>query len=286
MNAETVCQRQAGDWRDFARQAACAARNTVRDMFCNVGRGALGLVFPQACISCGQEMGAGDSMPLDAPFCQECFAELRSNVRSQCARCAAPLPMSVVQSQDIGAETPKQCAHCSDRRYWFHRAIAAGTYTGQLRKLVLRMKRAEQNSASLAMGRFVWHCCGDQLAAARPDVIVPIPMHWRRHLHHGTNSAALLAEVLSRRLGAPRGNSLLRRNRNTAPQFTLSPPQRRANVRGCFVARGRRRLENAHVLLVDDIMTSGATCNEAARVLRKAGARRVTIVVAARAVSQ
>jgi predicted amidophosphoribosyltransferase len=108
-------------------------------------------------------------------------------------------------------------------------------------------------------------------------------MHWRRRFLRGTNSAAVLAEALADKLQLPLRRRLLRRRRYTRPQFSLSPPERRANVRGAFSVGAGYPLQEAHVLLVDDIMTSGATCNEAARTLRKAGARRVTVVVAARA---
>jgi ComF family protein len=145
------------------------------------------------------------------------------------------------------------------------------------------MKRAEANWVSRAIGQLVWERCRAALVAANPDIVVPVPMHWRRRIVHGTNSAALLAEVLAGQLQKPLSNRLLRRRRHTLPQFSLSTSQRRANVRGCFAVRLAKRLENSHVLLVDDIMTSGATCHEAARELRAAGASRVTVVVAARA---
>jgi ComF family protein len=163
--------------------------------------------------------------------------------------------------------------------------MAAGRYSGRLRELILKMKRAEQNSVSLAIGQLLWHCRGDALRELHADLAVPVPLHWRRRLTHGTNSAALVAEVLAGRLKIPLADNVLRRRRHTRPQFSLSPHQRRENVRGAFEARGGKRLAASHVLLVDDIMTSGATCNEAARMLRKSGARRVTVVVAARTVT-
>ena len=264
------------------RKLAGAATRVARI----VPRGALGLVFPTVCVSCGQEVADHNACDLDVPFCRPCLAELPLNSRSVCARCAAPLPGGVEPVPVSGTARPKDCLHCHGRRFRFQSAISAGRYTGRLRDLVLRMKSADENYVALAMGRLIWEHCGGQLNDLSADVLVPVPMHWRRRMAHGTNSAALLAEVLAQRLQKPLHNRLLRRSRNTAPQFSLSPPQRRANVRGCFTAKASKRLENAHVLLVDDIMTSGATCNEAARVLRQAGAGRVTVVVAARAVSQ
>jgi predicted amidophosphoribosyltransferase len=167
---------------------------------------------------------------------------------------------------------------------WFNETVAVGLYSGILREMVLRMKRVEGDPLSLAMGELIWRRCGPRLASLGADVVVPIPSHWRRRLVHRTNSAALLAEVLSSRLGLPLAERLLRRRRHTARQSELSPLQRWENVRQAFCVRAGYHLDEAHVLVVDDILTTGATCSEASRALRKAGASRVTVVVAARAI--
>jgi predicted amidophosphoribosyltransferase len=145
------------------------------------------------------------------------------------------------------------------------------------------MKTASGNRLSLAVGELVWTRCRSALAELECDLVAPVPMHWRRRLAHGTNSAAVLGEVLAKRLRKPLAERLLRRHRNTLPQFDLSPSERRENVRGAFAVRKGYSIEKTHVLLVDDIMTSGATCNEAARMLRRAGAGRISVIVVARA---
>jgi predicted amidophosphoribosyltransferase len=168
---------------------------------------------------------------------------------------------------------------------WFDETLAAGLYDGRLRELVLRMKQAQGDPLSLAVGELIWNQCGQRLAAAAPDVVAPIPLHWRRRLTHRTNSAALLAEVLAQHLRVPLAERLLRRRRHTRRQSDLTPPQRWENVRRAFAVSGGYHLNQAHVLLVDDILTTGATCSEAARALRAGGAMRVTVVIAARAVN-
>jgi ComF family protein len=255
-------------------QLALRAAGSLRGLRC----AALDLIFPAACMSCGDELGADDFDAGEIPFCRACLAEFALSPGGACLRCAAPLPGGAVQPQRSTG-----CVHCQGRRFWFHGAMAAGRYTGRLRDLVLRMKQAEENALSLAMGRLIWERCRERLLAAEVDVVAPVPLHWRRRMAHGTNSAAVLAEILSARLRVPTSSRALRRCRNTPPQFSLSTSERRVNVRGAFAARAGRRIRDAHVLLVDDIMTSGATCNEAARMLRQAGARRVTVVVATRA---
>jgi ComF family protein len=167
---------------------------------------------------------------------------------------------------------------------WFHETIAAGLYEGRLRELLLRMKSDKGDPISLAMGKLLWYLRAERLRQLKIDVVVPIPLHWRRRLFHRTNSAAVLAEVLAGQLRAPLADGLLRRRIATRPQSEMTPPQRWKNVRQAFRVGGSYHLRSAHVLLVDDILTTGATCSEAARTLRKAGAERVTVAVVGRGI--
>jgi ComF family protein len=154
-----------------------------------------------------------------------------------------------------------------------------------MRQWLLQVKRRQGDLLSLAAGRLIWQHHQDRLTAAKPDVVVPIPMHWRRRWSHGTNSAAVVGEVLAGRLRTPLADGLLRRRRYTPPQFSLPPSERKANVRGAFAVRVGYHLNQASVILVDDILTTGSTCSEAARALKRAGAARVTVVVAGRTMS-
>jgi ComF family protein len=124
---------------------------------------------------------------------------------------------------------------------------------------------------------------GARLAELRADVIVPVPMFWTRRLLRGVNSPEILAESLAGRLDLPVLRRVLVRTRNTLPQFSLPPSERFPNVRGAFRVRRGYDLSGARVLLVDDVLTTGATSSEAARALRSAGAEAVLVAVAARA---
>jgi len=246
----------------------------------------LELVFPSACTSCQAELSSEQLGEPGIPICSACIDEIELIEGPTCGRCGAPVPQIAPArgepaTRDFRADG---CPRCRGRKLWFDEMIAAGLYSNRLRELVLRMKRAEGDALSLAVGRLLWQQCGARLSAAAADVVVPIPLHWRRRLAHRTNSAAILGEVVSRQLGLPLADRLLRRRRHTKPQASVTPVQRWENVRQAFTVRVGYHLNNAHVLLVDDILTTGATCSEAARALRKAGAARVTVGVAARAI--
>jgi ComF family protein len=145
------------------------------------------------------------------------------------------------------------------------------------------MKRPTGEGLAIAVAHLLADHTGSQLVEFEPDVVVPIPMHWTRRLVRGTNSAETLAEVLARRGRLPIARRLLVRLRKTLPQFNLHPGERVRNIRGAFRVRAGYHLDAARVLLVDDILTTGATCSEASRVLLAAGAAQTTVAVVARA---
>ena len=116
----------------------------------------------------------------------------------------------------------------------------------------------------------------------RFDVIVPMPLHWRKRLQRGFNQAELLGRQVSNRTGIPLVNALKRRKR-TDPQAGLTRAQRRTNVAGAFEVRRPADVQGRHVLLIDDVLTTGATASACSAVLKRAGASRVTVLTLARA---
>ena len=238
-----------------------------------IGSGAVELVYPAACVGCGTELDSAPAPGHQDLICRACLERLALFDGALCSRCGA----TVVANGDRD-----ECPRCRGVKLWFDETAALGEYDGLLREWVLEMKDHRGDRLALALAELVWERCGERLRASQPDVVVPVAMHWRRRCSRGTNGAAIMAERLARRLGVPLAVGLLRRERNTPPQFTLPPSQRRANVRGAFSVNAGYHLSRARVLVVDDILTTGATCSEAARVLKRSGAAYVAAVVAAR----
>ena len=144
----------------------------------------------------------------------------------------------------------------------------------------MKSRRGERLAA--AMGQLLVHWRGRQLTDLGAQLVVPIPMHWSRRLERGINSPEILAHCLGRHLGIPVRRRLLVQTRRTALQATLKPGQRFQNIRGAFGLRSKCRLEGVSVLLVDDVLTTGATGSEAAKVLKRAGAAHVAVAALAR----
>ncbi|MEX0677697.1 MAG: ComF family protein [Pirellulales bacterium] len=229
----------------------------------------LDLVFPPVCACCRDAVEPGSF----APVCAACRAAL-VDARPGCPRCGASIPP--------GGD-PQKCARCRDKRFHFDRVSRLGVYQGALRSAVLRIKRSHQRALAVALAELLAESAAAPLAALAPDVVVPVPMHWTRKLWRGANSPDAIAKRLAAHLGLPARPDLLVRCRRTAPQASLSHSRRRANVRGAFRARRDPDLPGARILLVDDIMTTGATVDEAAKILSKSGARVVAVAVLARA---
>jgi ComF family protein len=183
---------------------------------------------------------------------------------------------------EISAAQP-DCFQCRRTKLRFSRAICLSKYDGDLRAAVLRIKHIHFEALAFALAELLFSKRADDLQSLSIDVVVPIPMHWRRRLLQGMNNPELLADRLARRLAVPVVKGSLVRRRHTPKQFDLSPAERLLNVRGAFAIRRKSPVVGRHILLVDDVMTTGATCNEATRCLLEAGAVGVSVTTLARA---
>jgi ComF family protein len=151
-----------------------------------------------------------------------------------------------------------------------------------LREVILRMKHVSGEGLTEVLGE-LWACHMDKrLRDLKADVIVPVPLYWWRRWTRGYNQSAVLAQALARQLCIPCRTRWLRRVRHTARQAILSAAARRPNVQEAFFAPARAELRGKIVLLVDDVLTTGSTANDAARALREAGVARVVVAVLAR----
>jgi ComF family protein len=211
--------------------------------------------------------------PGAGPFCADCRKALSADPRPQCPRCAASVgPFAAVADG---------CPLCRGTSFAFHKVTRLGPYEGRLREVVLRMKRASGEALAEAVGELWAECAEARLRALGADVVVPVPLHWRRRWWRGYNQSEALARPLAARLGLPCRPAWLRRVRHTPEQKGQSAGAKLENVRDAFRGRGAG-LAGRTVLLVDDVLTTGATAGEAARALRRAGAKRVVVAVLAR----
>ncbi len=181
------------------------------------------------------------------------------------------------------SQSATECKNCAGGDWNFSQVTRLGSYDGMLRTAVLRTKKAGERALAIALTDLLIAGSAQHWMAWKPDVVVPIPMHWSRKAWRGNNCPETMAQRIASRLGVAAGPHVLTRRRRTAPQANLSAARRRSNVRGAFAIGRSIDLDGAKVLLLDDVMTTGATLNEAAKILRLAGAAHVGVGVLARA---
>ncbi len=238
------------------------------------GRFVLDALLPPQCLTCEQPVRAAGQ------FCAACFAATSFITAPFCDRCATPVPFRArLGATDDGVLACDRCL--ADPPPW-ERARAALRYDEQARRMLLPFKHADRVELARPLARMLARA-GAGLVA-RADRIVPVPLHRRRLFARRYNQAALLARALGQATGRPVVLDALLRVRPTESLGHLGRAARAEAVAGAFTVRPRRRaaLDGARVLLVDDVLTSGATAAACARALLAAGCVAVDVLVAAR----
>ncbi len=217
-------------------------------------------LLPSICVTCGQV--AEDALDL----CRACQADM-PYLGVACRQCALPLAQSGV------------CGYCLRTPPPFEQAFSLFRYAHPVDHLIQRLKFNRR----LVNARLLAALMGEALQQQQqrlPDLIVPVPLYKRRQQTRGYNQAVELARPVSRQLGVPMALRSCRRVRETAVQSDLPAIQRRANIKGAFDVDGS--LRGAHVAIVDDVMTTGNTVTELARVMRDRGVKVVDVWICAR----
>jgi ComF family protein len=235
----------------------------------DLGRGAFQLLYPATCGFCGTLLEQGQRLA-----CETCRVALTTDPHAACPRCAGTIGPFVHLEHG-------RCTRCRPDAFQFEQAMRLGPYDGLLRESILRMKlRAGEMLAEL-LGMIWAEKMVSRLRPLAGDMVIPVPLHWRRRLSRGYNQSEILARALADHLQVPYRSRWLRRIRATPQQTQQTPTGRRDNVRGAFKCRSHPALRGRTVVLVDDVLTTGSTCSEAARALRGAGATRVIVAVLA-----
>jgi ComF family protein len=234
---------------------------------------ALDLIFPALCPACAAPLGEGRRDPL----CGACWTGVFRLGPPMCERCG--IPIGAAAPRNPGSPAPEICLACRTDPPEFERARGAGHYTGSLRAALHAFKFRGKRALARPLADLIREQCAPVLAAGG-DVLIPVPLARARQGERGFNQAELIAGRLGAALDLPVRQRWLARVRATAPQTDLAAADRRRNVEGAFVASSS--VAGRHVIVVDDVLTTGATSRECARALRAAGALRVDVVTVAR----
>lgn len=230
------------------------------------------LVLPSVCNLCLQDL---EEKNRPVGLCERCSMSLVTSGDLFCPGCGNRRNTAFIKEQ--------VCSHCKNARYAFSRVFTLGPYEKTLRHAVLQTKYPDGIPLAAALGRCLAEVQGREIRTFQPDLILPIPMHWSRRWKRGTNGPDRVADGMRKTLLIPSSRHLLRRSRRSRKQADLSQSQRKDNLKGAFRIGPKRLVSGRRILLVDDVLTTGATCNEAARTLRTGGATDVAVAVLARA---
>jgi len=230
----------------------------------------LDLLLPPTCATCESRVAA------QGQLCAGCFGQITFIAAPSCGHCGVPFTAALQAGAD------GLCPACRAHPPLFRQARAALRYDAQARRLILPLKHADRVELVPVLAPMMARAGAALLA--RADVLVPVPLHRRRLWERTYNQAAMLAKAVGRLGGRPVLADGLQRIRRTASLDDKSAEERAQEVEGAIVVRSGRvsRFVGATVLLVDDVMTSGATANACAAALQAAGAAAVDVLTAAR----
>lgn len=211
-------------------------------------------------------------------LCADCCSRMPEVSRDVCQICAAPVGPYV--------KTERGCQRCARERFAFERVVSLGVYEDELRKLCLAGKHPGGQPLMRWLTEQLWQQRGEVLRGWQCELIIPVPMHWIDRVTRPVHPVDTVAETLSRHLALPVSRHLLRLKRKLPKRSRLSPTERRKLPTGSYHCRGGwpflQTLRGKNVLLVDDVLTTGATAHACARALKSAGAQAVYVATLAR----
>jgi ComF family protein len=248
-------------------QASATFTAKTSDKLRRIGRALVDGVLPPRCLSCGEIVDQPDAL------CGRCWGGITFFAPPWCVLCGLPFP------HPMGEDAV--CGDCARERPIWDQARAALRYDKNSRRLLLGFKHGDRTHSAAAFGRWMQRAGSEILDGA--DLLVPVPLHWTRLFQRRFNQAALLAQAVHAAGGPEVAADWLARRRRTPTQGHLGPAARERNVRGAFAIRPRRSVAGKRVVIVDDVMTTGATVEECARVLKRAGALSIGVLTLARA---
>ena len=228
-------------------------------------------ILPPRCLLCGKILHRDDSL------CTECFDHITFITKPYCKHCGAPLSFTNYYKE-------LYCVNClNDKKTPLYLCRSAICYDDSSKKLILDFKFADHLENKKLFSRWL-HLAGKDIFADGVDAILPVPLHYSRLFKRKYNQSAILARELSKISNVPVYYNVLKKCKYTKPQVLCSSKQRQKNIKDAFVVKNSSFIEGKHIVLIDDVYTTGATLKECAKILIKSGAKKVSALTVARVV--
>jgi ComF family protein len=233
------------------------------------------IIFPSDCRICESLLTTASRLPV----CETCLASFRRNPLEICDVCGVPWGVPGESDEEFAI-----CPDCREQKYAFERARSYGQYQGALVRAILLLKYERIEPLGHWFAERLLELIRADEKRLWGDIVVPVPLHRQRKKERGFNQVELFARPLAKRLGIPYRPVLLMRTRPRPEKHLLDYQERWESVRGAFALKQGGRVDNSRILLLDDVMTTGATLDACSRALADAGASSVIALTIARAV--
>ena len=234
--------------------------------------GFLDILYPRHCFACDKSLHEEK----DIYICKTCSEKINNVEIKRCIKCGSELGPSALT-------TIKGCPECVNANLRFERSFFVSNYDDPLRKLIHQYKYNKHECLARPFGDLLINQLLIHEIISEIDIVVPVPLHWRKKLERGFNQSELIAKRICKKLSLPISINNLCRIKNTLSQTQLPRAQRQKNVSGAFRIKQPKVFIKKQMLLVDDVLTTGITASECARNLKKAGAKKVYLLALARA---
>lgn len=229
-------------------------------------------ILPPRCIKCGKILQEHNGL------CSDCFNKIRFISAPYCARCGLPF----TDESGLSAGKRQLCGKClQEKRPLFSMQRSAFIYDNESKNLILDFKFNDKTVSAETLANILFSA-GHDIWQEKPDLLLPVPIHQLRLLKRRYNQSALLVKYLSEKSEISADYFSLIRHQNTIPQVQLSGDARRRNLQKAFSVKYPQKLQGKSVVLVDDVETTGSTLNECAKVLKKAGVKKIYALTLAR----
>ena len=234
----------------------------------NLLNGLLDIIFPANCKSCGKKLGINR----EVCFCETCWKNIRLIKEPSCIYCG----------KQLLNDNEHFCADCTVRRLSFTDNRSAGVYEGILKEAIHEFKYKGKRSLGVSLGKLMVDCMKSNGGAEDIDIIIPVPVFEKKKEQREYNQAELLADFIGKTYNIPVIKDVLFRTADTPPQYDLAVEERFKNVSGAFSINNSIKIKWACILLVDDLLTTGATADECSKMLLGSGASQIRVFTLAR----
>ncbi|MGR3221234.1 MAG: ComF family protein [Candidatus Anammoxibacter sp.] len=232
---------------------------------------AIDFVYPRHCFSCDNEI----ENETERFVCDECKSQIKISSENRCLKCG--LAIGLYTTNRVSG-----CLSCKNMEFRFDAVHCVTAYNGVIRALIHRFKYDRKEVLSVSFGNNMIEWSNSCSVMSNVDLIVPVPLFWQKRIKRGFNQSLLIAKSLAKHNSIPISINNLKRIRNTETQANLTRNQRLKNVKDAFKVKKPAKFSGKKILLVDDVMTTGVTASECARILKAIGTQKVDVLVLAR----